>query len=164
MATPLEQAPRAGPQAQASAAAAVPPASSAAPRRPVRRRAVTGPPPSAEATLAARAAEIQRSGGAPVPARWLLPGFARDVDLVRRHLAPLRDRRMLVASYERESARLAVLRRLASDPSSPPPPLDPLEAAYAVRWLELADGAETCRLDLPGDGSRSAPADSTPAP
>jgi len=47
---------------------------------------------------------------------------------------------MLVASYERESARLAALRRFASDPAAPPLPLDPLEAAYAVRWLELSDG------------------------
>ncbi len=47
---------------------------------------------------------------------------------------------MLVASYERESARLAALRRFASDPASPPLPLDPLEAAYAVRWLELSHG------------------------
>jgi hypothetical protein len=66
--------------------------------------------------------------------------FAREVDLVRRQLGPLRDRRMLVASYEREGTRLAALRRLVSDPAAPPLPLGPLEAAYAVRWLELADG------------------------
>jgi hypothetical protein len=47
---------------------------------------------------------------------------------------------MLVASFERESARLAALRRLAVDPTIPPLPVDPLEAAYAIRWLELADG------------------------
>ena len=47
---------------------------------------------------------------------------------------------MLAASFERESARLAALRRLAADPAAPPPPLDPLEAAYAVRWLELSGG------------------------
>lgn len=47
---------------------------------------------------------------------------------------------MLVASFERESARLATLRRLAADPTAAPLPLDPLEAAYAIRWLELADG------------------------
>jgi hypothetical protein len=52
---------------------------------------------------------------------------------------------MLVASFDRESARLAALRRLAADPASPPLPLGPLEAAYAVRWLELSDGG----VDLP---------------
>ena len=63
------------------------------------------------------------------------------VDLVRRQLGPLHDRGMLVASYERESSRLAALRRLASDPTTPPSPVDPIEAAYALRWLELAPGA-----------------------
>jgi hypothetical protein len=47
---------------------------------------------------------------------------------------------MLAASFERESTRLAALRRLAADPTVPPLPVDPLEAAYAIRWLELADG------------------------
>jgi hypothetical protein len=110
------------------------------PRRPGRRRPVVAPWPSAEAALVARAAEVLRARAARPPARWLLPGFARDVDLVRRQLGPLHDLRMLVASYERESARIAALRRLAADPAAPPAPLDPLEAAYAVRWLELSDG------------------------
>jgi hypothetical protein len=62
------------------------------------------------------------------------------VDTVRRQLAPLHDRRMLTASFERESTRLAALRRLAADPAAPPLPMSPLETAYAVRWLELAEG------------------------
>lgn len=113
-------------------------------RRPSRRpRPTVAPPPSAEHALAASAAEIVRAiAGGTVPFRWRLAGFARDVDLARRQLSPLHDRRMLVSSFERESARLAALRRLARDPSAPPAPLDPVEAAYAVRWLELAgDGA-----------------------
>lgn len=110
-------------------------------RRPPRRRPAVGPPPLAERALAAHAAEIVRAIAADaVPGRWRLAAFARDVDLARRQLGPLRDRRMLVASFERESARLAALRRLALDPSTPPAPLDPVEAAYAVRWLELAEG------------------------
>ena len=88
----------------------------------------------------ARAVEVLRARAGRPPARWLLPGFAADVDQVRRQLGPLRDRRMLVASYERESVRLALLRSFAADPAAPPLPLDPLEAAYAVRWLELSDG------------------------
>jgi hypothetical protein len=101
---------------------------------------VVAPPPSAEHALAARADEVLGARVRCPPARWLLPGFAADVDQVRRQLNPLGDRRMLVASFERESARLAALRRLAVDPTIPPLPVDPLEAAYAIRWLELADG------------------------
>jgi hypothetical protein len=52
---------------------------------------------------------------------------------------------MLAASFDRESVRLAALRRLIADPAAPPLPLGPLEAAYAVRWLELSDGG----ADLP---------------
>jgi hypothetical protein len=107
-----------------------------------RRRAVAAPTPTAEHDLAARAAEVAAALTSSVrPARWALPGFARDVETVRRQLGPLRDRRMLVASYERESSRLTALRLLAADPAAPRPPLDAIEAAYAVRWLELAEGA-----------------------
>ncbi len=67
-------------------------------RRPVRRRIVAAPPPSAEQALAARAAEVLGARAGCPPARWLLPGFVGDVDLVRRQLGQLRDRRMLVAS------------------------------------------------------------------
>ncbi len=109
-------------------------------RRPARRRIVAAPPPSAEQALALRAREVLEARDTRPPARWLLPGFARDVDLVRRQLGPLRDRPMLAASFERESARLAAVRRLTANPTAPPLHLDPLEAAYAIRWLELADG------------------------
>jgi hypothetical protein len=119
----------------------VPPLPAASPRR-SRRRAVAAPTPTAEQDLAARATELTVALASRVqPARWSLPGFARDVDMVRRQLGPLHDRRMLVASYERESSRLTALRLLAADPAAPRPPLDAIEAAYAVRWLELANGA-----------------------
>jgi hypothetical protein len=135
--------PVAGASTEPTAAPAPCPAPSPAPapaRRPVFRRQVAAPPPSAERALTGRAREVIAAREAGSPARWLVPGFARDVDLVRRQLGPLRDRSMLVVSYERESARLAALRRLAADPAARPLPLDPLEAAYAVRWLELVDG------------------------
>jgi hypothetical protein len=150
MAGPIEQFPPVGPRIPAASASGKPtPAPGAAvarapgpARRPVRRRVMAAPPPSAERALATRAREViaAREGGCPF--RWLQPGFARDVDLVRRQLGPLRDRPMLVASYEREGARLAALRRLAADPAAPPLPLGPLEAAYAVRWIELAGGGQ----------------------
>jgi hypothetical protein len=120
-----------------------PPTSSTAPaRRPIRRRIMAAPAPSPEQTLAARAREVLQRRGASPPARWLLPGFARDVDAFRRQLVPLHDRRMLSASFERESTRLAALRRLAVNAAAAPLPMSPLEAAYAVRWLELADGGD----------------------
>lgn len=128
---------------ESSSAASGPPGEAAhvAPaRRPARRRFVVAPAPSAEHALALRAREVLDARETRPPARWLLPGFAADVDQVRRQLGPLRDRRMLAASFERESARLAGLRRLAADPAIPPLPVGPVEAAYAIRWLELADG------------------------
>ena len=55
---------------------------------------------------------------------WGEPAFAREVDLVRGHLGPIRSRRGLAASFSREAS------------------LDrgPVCAAYAIRWLELGDG------------------------
>ena len=69
------------------------------------------------------------------PARWADAAFARDVELVRRHLAPLRNRRSLTASFGREA-----FQTLDVD-SSQPGPLGPTRAAYAIRWLELGSGA-----------------------
>jgi hypothetical protein len=104
---------------------------------------VAAPAPTAEHALAARAAEVARILAVRVlPACWAGPGFARDVDLVRRQLGPLHDRRMLAASYERESSRLVALRRLASDPGAPPLVIDATDAAYGIRWLELATDGE----------------------
>jgi hypothetical protein len=68
---------------------------------------------------------------------WGEPAFAREVELVRAQLAPIRDRRGLAASYGREAFR----RRDARDRGDPPG-LRPSRVAYAVRWLELGDGVE----------------------
>lgn len=76
---------------------------------------------------------------ARTPQRWRALGFARQVDLVRAHLRPIRSHESLAHSYGREhfhiqatgSATLdarGLLRRSA------------IEVAYALRWLELADG------------------------
>ncbi len=66
---------------------------------------------------------------------------------------------MLSASFERESTRLAALRRLAVDAAAAPLPMSPLEAAYAVRWLELADGGDALPawLVLVGGDAAAAP-------
>ena len=69
------------------------------------------------------------------PARWTDPAFAREVELIRRHLAPLHNRRSLAASYGREAFQTLDLDR------SRPTPLGPTRAAYAIRWLELGGPA-----------------------
>lgn len=66
------------------------------------------------------------------PPRWVRPGFAAEVEQVRRHLAPVRSRQMLAASYGREAFHLALTRSDGADSS-------PTRLAYALRWLELRD-------------------------
>ena len=69
------------------------------------------------------------------PAGWADAAFAREVELVRCHLAPLRNRRSLTASFGREAFQTLDLN------GSRPRPLGPTRAAYAIRWLELGNGA-----------------------
>jgi hypothetical protein len=68
------------------------------------------------------------------PARWAQPAFGAEVELVRRHLAPVRTRQTLAASYGREAFHLVISRGERDDPS-------PIRLAYALRWMELRDGA-----------------------
>jgi hypothetical protein len=67
---------------------------------------------------------------------WGEPAFAREVDLVRAQLAPIRDRRGLAASFGREAYRT----HGASDAPEPPARIAAVRVAYAVRWLELGRG------------------------
>ena len=66
---------------------------------------------------------------------WGEPAFAREVDLVRRHLEPIRSRRGLAASFGREA-----FNRPATDRTRDPFVFGPVRIAYALRWLELGDG------------------------
>jgi hypothetical protein len=76
---------------------------------------------------------------------WGEPAFAREVDRIRHHLAPILSRRSLLASYSREAFRAP-----GSDGSTTaaaigshvgePPTAWATRVAYAVRWLELGDG------------------------
>jgi hypothetical protein len=68
------------------------------------------------------------------PERWQQPSFGEEVELIRRHLAPVRSRRTLAASYGREAFHLAPTMPDHADPSA-------TRLAYALRWLELRDGA-----------------------
>ena len=76
---------------------------------------------------------------------WGVPAFAREVDLVRAQLAPIRDRRGLAASFAREAFRAFPAAADPPDrpdgPDGPVPGLSPVRVAYAVRWLELGRGA-----------------------
>jgi hypothetical protein len=68
------------------------------------------------------------------PARWTVPVFAREVDLIRLHLAPIRSRLGLAASFGREAFHADI------DTGRAPEALGPVTVAYAIRWLELGDG------------------------
>ena len=94
------------------------------------------PVPAPARSLALDALRIARLLRDPArrPARWTNPGFAAEVELIRRHLAPVRTRRILAASYGREAFHLAPTSIDKADPS-------PTRLAYALRWLELRDGA-----------------------
>jgi hypothetical protein len=71
------------------------------------------------------------------PAAWSRPGFAREVDLVRLHLRPVRSRQVLAASFGREAFHAGPSRAAGATAA-------PVAVAYALRWLELGD-----RVDRP---------------
>ena len=64
--------------------------------------------------------------------RWAQPSFRREIDLVRAHLAPLRTRKALAASYGREAFHLVLDGAARDDPGA-------VRLAYALRWLELGN-------------------------
>ena len=66
---------------------------------------------------------------------WGEPAFAREVDLIRSQLMPIRSRRGLAASFERE----ALQSREFAGPREPAT-MRAVRVAYALRWLELGDG------------------------
>jgi hypothetical protein len=86
--------------------------------------------------LALDALRISRALRDPArrPARWAHPGFSAEVELIRRHLAPVRTRKSLAASFGREAFHVLPVPAERDDPS-------PIRLAYALRWMELGDGA-----------------------
>jgi hypothetical protein len=68
------------------------------------------------------------------PAHWTQPAFGAEIERIRRHLAPVRSRQTLAACYGREAFHLTSTDRATDDPS-------PIRLAYALRWMELRDGA-----------------------
>ena len=65
------------------------------------------------------------------PAAWSLPGFAREVDLVRLHLRPVHSRQILAVSFGREAFH--------AGPSTATTAGGAVAVAYAIRWLERGD-------------------------
>src|SRR5262245_9245277 len=95
----------------------------------------TPSPPAPERALPLDAlAVVLRIGRGPRPTRWSAPAFIRSVDLIRTHLAPIRDRGMLAQSFGREAFHTT------GAPDLPDLDVSPVRVAYAIRWLELGDG------------------------
>ena len=118
--------------------------------RPGRGAAVAGrpaPPPAFEPdspsrALALAALSVIRHSRRPAdrPAAWSLPGFAREVDLVRLHLHPVKTRQVLAASFGREAFH--------AGPPAGAAPQGPVAVAYAIRWLELGDRVERPAFEI----------------
>jgi hypothetical protein len=94
------------------------------------------PVPAPARALALDALRVIRALRDPArrPARWTQPSFGQEVELVRRHLAPVRTRQSLAASFGREAFHIVPSATEVDDPS-------PIRLAYALRWMELRDGA-----------------------
>ena len=95
---------------------------------------VLGPVPAPARALALDALRLRRYLREPAarPDRWSEPTFRREIELVRAHLAPLRTRKALAASYGREAFHLSRDEAVRDDPGA-------VRLAYALRWVELGD-------------------------
>ena len=69
--------------------------------------------------------------GATATERWAAATFVRQVAAIRRHLAPIGDSGLLVASFGREAFHGSLIGRLPAIATSP------VRVAYAIRWIEL---------------------------
>ena len=98
---------------------------------------VPAPAPAPTRALALDALPLLRRLRDPArrPDRWAEPSFGREIELVRAHLAPLRSRKALAASYGREAFHVTFDPSARDDPGA-------VRVAYALRWLELGDGVE----------------------
>lgn len=92
------------------------------------------PAPAPARALALDALRLLRRLRDPArrPERWTQPTYRREIELVRAHLAPLRTRKSLAASYGREAFHLTLDEAARDNPSA-------VRLAYALRWLELGD-------------------------
>jgi hypothetical protein len=95
------------------------------------------PAPAPHRALALDAYRLQRAirDATRRPPLWTAETFGREVDLIRRHLAPLRQRRNLAASFGREA--IQSLDDAPANAAPNPAALGSIRVAYAIRWLEL---------------------------
>ena len=68
------------------------------------------------------------------PAIWSQPTFGAEVERFRRHIAWLRTPEALVAAYQADVREVA-------RPSADQAEGSPIRVAYALRWIELQEGA-----------------------
>lgn len=99
------------------------------------------PVPTPARALALDALRLLRRMRDPItrPERWDHPRYADEVDLIRTHLAPLRTRKALAASFGREAFQIDVSSSDRDDPAA-------VRVAYALRWLELGDARPRSRF------------------
>ena len=92
-------------------------------------------PPAPGGTLAAVALRLRRQLADPasLPAAWSERAFVREVARVRAHLAPIRSRAGLGASFSREAFHAVPADEIGEAAGA-------VRVAYALRWLELGSG------------------------
>jgi hypothetical protein len=85
--------------------------------------------------LAAEALRLRRrlADPAPLPPAWSERVFVREVGLVRAHLAPIRSRAGLAASFSREAFHVVPTDEVGEATGA-------VRVAHALRWLELRSG------------------------
>jgi hypothetical protein len=81
-------------------------------------------------------------GSVPGEPAWEDVSFGRQVESIRRQLAPIRSRTGLAASFGREAFHVRRGQDIGPDAATAAaaPSPGPVRLAYALRWLELGDG------------------------
>jgi hypothetical protein len=111
------------------------------PRRSLTHRPAT--PLGAALRLEALAGAIERAlTDGRLPDGWQAVTFQREVSDVLGHLGMIASRASLASSYARESRRvdLWATRSIVVEPPPPDTLCDPLDVAYALRFIELEHG------------------------
>lgn len=106
------------------------------------------PQPQPEVALAIDAEHVERLLSRRVgrPNRWAAPSFAREVEVIRTHLAPIRSTTSLAASFGREAFHHP------EGSGGAGLGLSAIRVAYALRWIELRDGSVLARWSVLVEG------------
>lgn len=100
------------------------------------------PAPTPQRALALDALHVLRHlrGSVVTEAVWSDASFGRQVEAIRRQLAPIRSRSGLAASFGREAFHVRRGGTSPDDIHATAGTPGPVRLAYALRWLELGDG------------------------